>query len=586
MELQEKIKDAMQGFDSDVNMPLDELDIKAALRTIINGATPSEMNIQAELIAFTLFEGNNRDITGWSGYYSPEVFGMSDGTTYTLPSLDMITLDVVKYWESRAQECKHPVLLSRYLGLVWDFGRKVGFKPAMSIALTYVDMLLTSVENGLTIKPHLIFTKLERALTLAVAFKHRDFINRAIDAVLRYEKNIPDSKPGHWGFSYDLLMDNTYVTDEVKAGIVQELENRLERLSTGTDDKLPDPWASEKAASRLAKYYKKKNKPDDVERVITKYGDAYEARIAEAGGIQAYGWLETLYEIYSGYGLTEKAEAVLVRLASSGQSMQDEMGVVRTEVELPKIEIDNAIDSFLEHTSDEIFTGLGIQFIPSKEESEREMRDQARRSPMMYMFTKKSYDGGRLISTVGALEDDLDSNLVVHIAQTLELQSIFLNMTIRRGIEKGVINVQSLMDFISKSAVIAKDRLTIIHRGLEAYFAADYLVTAHLLIPQIEEGCRRIIQMNGGNTWKPSKYGGFNVSTFGMILEHELFIEAFDSDMSLYFTILFTDQRGWNLRNRIMHGLVNPKSFNEKICDRLIHAILLLAFVRHVNNGE
>ena len=44
-------------------------------------------------------------------------------------------------------------------------------------------------------------------------------------------------------------------------------------------------------------------------------------------------------------------------------------------------------------------------------------------------------------------------------------------------------------------------------KGLEAYFNQDYLVALHLLIPQLEEAIRNILEIGNIPTLKPNKSG-------------------------------------------------------------------------------
>jgi hypothetical protein len=63
-----------------------------------------------------------------------------------------------------------------------------------------------------------------------------------------------------------------------------------------------------------------------------------------------------------------------------------------------------------------------------------------------------------------------------------------------------------------------------------------------------------------------------------------LIVKVFDKDAALYFRVLLTDQRGWNIRNNVCHGIIPFSAFNRAMSDRLIHALLCLALVRKGEN--
>jgi hypothetical protein len=47
-----------------------------------------------------------------------------------------------------------------------------------------------------------------------------------------------------------------------------------------------------------------------------------------------------------------------------------------------------------------------------------------------------------------------------------------------------------------------------------------------------------------------------------------------------YLRVLFTDQRGWNIRNDVCHGITAVAAFSSQLTDRIFHALLVLALLR------
>jgi hypothetical protein len=131
------------------------------------------------------------------------------------------------------------------------------------------------------------------------------------------------------------------------------------------------------------------------------------------------------------------------------------------------------------------------------------------------------------------------------------------------------------------SPVIMESRLPIIERGLNAYFKDDLMVAIHLLIPQIEDAIRNLVELSGGIIFKPSRdYGGFQLKTFNEILGDKIIENAFNEDVQIYMRVLFTDQRGWNIRNDVCHGICDVSSFSYQSIERIIHVILILGILR------
>lgn len=183
------------------------------------------------------------------------------------------------------------------------------------------------------------------------------------------------------------------------------------------------------------------------------------------------------------------------------------------------------------------------------------------------------------IATIGSLEDDIEGHIVRQVSQNLTFSSLFLKLILDEAGKNLGLNTKSIMDFISKSPVINSERLPIIEKGVSSYFSQDYIVAIHLLIPQIEEAIRNLIEISGGNVLRP-KNGGYQLRTFDDLLRDEIIEASLGEDLAIYFRILFTDQRGWNLRNEVCHGIANPNKFDIQTADRLLHGLLTLGLLR------
>lgn len=98
-------------------------------------------------------------------------------------------------------------------------------------------------------------------------------------------------------------------------------------------------------------------------------------------------------------------------------------------------------------------------------------------------------------------------------------------------------------------------------------------------MPQTEAAIRSLVELAGGATLRRNRQGGLQLRTFDDLLRDEKVEECFGIDLSFYFRILLTEQRGWNIRNDICHGISPSGAFNYSIADRVVHVILCLAQV-------
>jgi hypothetical protein len=583
------LTEILNSFDKSSGKTFDEHDIASELKQLIPKDTSKiEMDLRAELMAFEFVEDYPNNETSWGTYFGPLfVINNNDGTATESPSIKLVTTEIIEYWTKRAYESQHPILVARYSGLVWDFQNKItGTKPNHKIARLYAQALIDTSISKTYRREVYVFKKIERALEISSALNDDVLIENCKHSLIAFEKdNSQDTKPGLWGYCYDLLIGNKKVklSKEEEEGIINELENKLNRLTTSVDEGSKiDPWAAEAAADRLAQYYSKKGKFDDVRRVILKVGKAFEHIMSEASSMQASGWTEHLYRLYSKFNLKEEAAAALLKIRELGPKVSEELKPISHSMDIPREEIERYVNSMTEGSIEEFLKRFVFNYIPQKEEVKKQLFQLAKAAPFQFMIGQSLQDEkGRVLATIGSLENDLEGHIVRQVSQSLTFSSLFIHIIIEKAKEKFPLTKSDILKYIETSPIIDRSRFPIIEESLNAYFNNDFLVFTHLVIPQIEEAMRNLVELAGGNVLKDAKRGGgFQLKTFDEILRDSKLVQVVGEDFATYFRILFTDQRGWNLRNNVFHGLASPSAFNNQTGHRLLHSLLCLGLIR------
>lgn len=581
------IKEIIEQFDTDSRRGFDEHDISSALRKLVpEDKSQIDDTLKAELMAFDFAEDYQDKKTGWGTYFGPMmVWNNGDGTATESPSIKLITPEMIDYWERRATESVNPIIIARYSGLVWDFKNKItGINPSHEICRTYTKALIDQANGDFHKYEVNTFRKLARALKLSISLNDDDLIKKCKDSLINFEgRHSQDNKPGLWGYAFDHLVGNKRInlSEQEESQIIKELEEKLSRLTKNdTEGQKIDPWAAEAAAERLAVYYRKGQKNEDVNRVILEVGKAFDKIIGDASAMQASGWLDHLHKLYLKFNLKEEAAKLLLRIRELGPKVASELKPISHSFDLQKKEMDEYISAMTNGDIQEVLQRIAIRYIPIKEQVKEQIFDLSKKAPLTFIIGHQLQDEkGRVIATIGSLEDDLEGHIVRQVSQNLSFSSIFLRGIFQESINQKGLNKEQILKFIENSPIINTDRFEIISRGLEAYFVNDFLVTIHLLVPQIEEAIRNIVEFAGGNVLKPSRGGGYHLRTFDEILRDDIIKEALGEDFADYFRILFTDQRGWNIRNNVCHGMASPNMFNHQTSDRVIHALLCLGLI-------
>lgn len=579
-------KEILKSFDDVNKKKFDDLDVSGQLKTCLPPKGEEfDDELKWEIMAFEFSENYQNSETGWGTYYGPMWSGtLKNGEKWESPSLKDIKAETIEYWTKRGNEVINPFLISRYSSLVIEFspvivGSNAHYTLTQKCINAFIDMA-----NG-DFNKHEVdtFTRLKKALILAISINDNNLIEKVKLSLIKAENAISeDSKPGLWGYCFDLLLQNIKVTltEKETADIIDELEQKLARLTDTTNINV-DPWAAEKAAIRLAEFYKKQNLDNEVLRVISLVGSAYDLLIEKAEAIQAVGWLENLHEIYKHFNLTDLASTTLLRIQQLGPKASKEMKSTTHSFELPAEKMEMYIKEMTTGDIESILLKIAKQYIPKKEEVKKQVFELSTKYPVQFLFTKHLQDNtGRVVAHIGPIKNDLEGHIIIQISQNMSFSSMFINAVFNALKKNSLISSNDIIDFIRSSPVLEEDKLIIIKKGLDAFFNEDYIVAIHLIIPQIEAAIRKLLAMAGGIIAKPARDGGHQLKTLGTLLHEEKIEEILGVDIITYYKILFTDPRGWNLRNRVCHGDTDSGLFEIYITERLIHSLLLLGLIK------
>lgn len=583
------LSEILTRFDQVIE-PIDDREVHAAVEQLrkreMEAGLGYPMASVAECAAFMFCPDYHWQGDGWDSYYGP-MFGWTndDGKAVHSPDINQFQIDTFCYWEKRAREARHPILKTRYADLCWEFQKRItGVAADIDMARIVVDATVDATRRQLVKHQVDGRKKLARALAIARAIGDAARIDTVRDAIVDYEDAIArDDAPGLWGFAFDLIIDDKKVpkTPELEAKIIGDLEGRLRRLSSPDEGKAPDPWGSECAALRLARYYRRCNKPEDVRRVLKAYGAAFEQIAQGASGMQASGWLQSVHAHFREFGLNAEAETVLLKVREYAKKSRDEMAVHTDKIEIPKQEMDQFLEHVTRGTLSESLHRTAVEFVADKERIVEQIKRMRESAPLVSMLPLTIVDHeGRPTSHIGSVDSDIDGRIAHQISQNMRYGQMFLVLTLNHIRAKYSVSADDLLNHFRQSPVFPEDGMSMLRAGLDAYLRDDHLAAAHLLVPQIESAVRHLLHLCGGNLWKPHRGGGLVLKNLEDLFREEAVVASLKEDTVLTLRVTLTDQRGWNLRNGICHGLLTAESFGRGMTDRLLHCLLLLSLVR------
>lgn len=571
--------------------PFSEYDVSAALQTFRKNQeeaghdTPSEL--LAESMAFDFCEDYHHEETGWGTYYGP----MMVGKEFEHPSIQLVTSDILEYWQARSKEAIHPLLCLRYADLVWDFSLKIRERTAdICCAQIVVDSSVELATKQLFERVTNVRDKLERSLSIALSINDKERVKCLATAIIALEDNAAEiGKLGTWGFGFDLLIENKKVplSEDQERKVIDQLETYLAQAATLSGDSgYPlDHFAAQRAAVRLARYYDRNKKCDDVRRVLSLYAAAVKAIAKKAMAMLGVSWLREVYDVLVQYGVKDEADSVAVLMRELGRDIRKEMASTTHTIEFSKEEVAAYIASMMSGTEDEVVARICQTFIPDSNKIEQRIHDMASRSVLWDLFDTCLIDEeGREISRVGSVKDDPEGRIVWEMSQDMGLERPWLGLALQEWVNRFEITADHLLERLQRSPLFPKDRHDLLKSGVDAHLRKDYFASIHILVPQIEHAFRSLLVATGQSTYKPGRHGGLNLKVLNDLLRDPVTTLVFGEDCVRYFKVLLTDPRGWNLRNNVCHGLINTPSSNPVLSDRLIHLLLILSMARHAGD--
>lgn len=576
-----KAKKIVIRFDKPEMVGFDESDISIALAEIPEAERQVFEN-KAEWMAFAFSEGGCDE---WNTYYGPR-FVRNDGIC--VPSKEEVSNEFLIYWKTRLDESTNPILKARYSGLYVDFSPI----SDRSVRNLHLQSLLEAVNGKYPKYATNSVNKLKRAFQIAITSKDSESIAAVKKCLQDFDiKYAKDNDVGIWGRCFLIVYENAKsFSIEEHASYVNRIEQRISRLYEkpldGEGENRFNAFAISEGVELLAKYYRKHNDNENLTRVLKIMDSAFHKEFPKLSGLQKYGLLDRLYRTYHNYHLFAEAEVVLAELQKTSKTVSEEMSKIDIPYNIPKAQLDAYIDDMTSGSFDDVMGKFIFQYIPNKTEFQSQLLEIRKNHPLFTSLSTSIFDStGRPSSVIGSFENDLEGNLVRQVSQGLSISHIFMHSVLDRLIKDNVFTAQTISGFIANSPFFGKDRIPIIEQGLIAFFDQNHVVSIHLLIPQIENAIRNIIEASGASTIKLQKNNrGYQLKTLDELLRDSDFV--FEEDFSFYLRVLFTDQRGWNLRNIVSHGLSPHTFFNQMTADRVLHSLLCVSAIRLVKKDE
>ena len=490
------------------------------------------------------------------------------GPGVRFPDLDDFTDNHIEVFGQLIPRIDDPELRARIADIVWV--RKRGHQVAAQAVSAYLE---SARQLEATEKPWPpCIDRIKRAVTLAVLHGRNSPTFKQVIA------HIEDTLDRH---KYN---DPSYLSAELMEILLEKKEgdsSKYAQLSqkhalAAVDD---EDWARPKRylelqARWLARADDKSGSRAARIRAAETYVQAAKERSEQAqpdnlgAAILIQSAIEAFRRIGGEKERIEKLHHVLLEYKRRGT---DQMGSVSAKTSITEPYID-AINSVKGKELSEAIRALATIEMPPNLNYLRQLVEELKRdSPLIYIIPWfKEDDSGRttgfapssLSEDANGRDDSTRSHLLRHASQmrSLTVEARF-EPARRQILEEHYVRVQDFLPLVTDHPFVPMGREALYARGLHAGLEGDFVVAAHLLIPQMENSIRYVLTQHGVITSGLEPKGIQDVHLLKSLLDHPEVEKILGEDLTFDLQGLLLERFGDNLRNRVAHGLMEVKDF-------------------------
>jgi len=417
-----------------------------------------------------------------------------------------------------------------------------------------------------------------RALDLAVLIRDNERTHNAKLSLISLQRTAAMVKEAVaiWKV-FDRLIDDKRigVTDEESTELVAELEQLVAHFSDSAKPEQFNPHATQDTAKRLIRHYTRNHRIDDVKRLNIVIAKAFEHFASLGNPMLASAVLQTAVSAYRNAGLPDESSRTRVLMEQKIEQSREQFKSIVTEQKIAKEDIDKFLAAVVADDLGTTFCRLAVEFLPKKSELEKQILEHAKIAPLHAHMPITITADNHVAAKVGSIDEDLFGRTIYEMTANFGLTDFWLHHAIERIKEVHNVLPEHIVGWANRLNLF--DDVSFLLDGVRAWYEDDLVKAIHVLVPQIERGLRSIVAQLGKPVTKAHpKIAGVSVAIgMGDILYTEEIVEALGPDLTLYFLAAHADPRGWNLRNRVAHGQINPGSVNAHFVRWLIHTLLV-----------
>ena len=472
--------------------------------------------------------------------------------------LEDFTEQDLEFFESILDEITDCRLKSRMADILWilKIPKNIKFLEIAVNEYSKISLELSSL-NQFKIDAFERAIRLSR-LSKIIKNQYAEILNKILEY---FDKAEPTDQYYCLRMSY--LLDIAKLDKKLQSSVAEKLENFADAFA-----KEEEFIAAIDYYQESQKWYKKlKNSPKIAETTL-KIANILIEKTKESSAISSKIDLEqALKKLRSipakdrnELEIDQKIDEIRKLMGQNNQDIISEMSLIATDkINISRYQNNAKLAVKGKQLSEAVLCLANIAANPLYEDIKKSSENLLKKSLFSNLITQIYVDAnGRKLSQITTKDDRLKHEMYqqYHIHVELAVDGRILP-AFWQILEEHRVSMRLIYDICRNSSIVPAGRTDIWAQGLYYGFDRNFLVSSHLLIPQIEHLARILLQQEKIPTTTIDEYGVESEKSINSLLQESKIYELLGRDLAEELKFLLTEPMGLNYRNKICHGLVS-----------------------------
>lgn len=507
-----------------------------------------------------------------------------EGRVYP-PPVEAFPEEGVAYFQQRLAHARHPSVRSRLADFLWLRTKQIGMaEVAVAEYLKAAPQLIDSDRGRSMACEHLA-----RAAYLVLSLRRpTDTLLCAIRALA--ERFVAD-QDGHLAHLLSVTKDAIDLDTDLAAWLIDQASALADAKRGGEApnsllqrhllDALLDLGTVRRDQAR-ARAFKL--------RIAQSFEDEAAGRAGEGGIVQG-ALLQDAIRTYQEIGDGDAVDRLKPLIHEATQRAEDGLHRVSTQVEFPIEEMRDQVERLLAHGRERSpFAHLPLFALteglwPKWSEVAQFNSELNEQAPLQALVSKTviTHDGRPLERP----HDADKAREFDEIQRYAELFGLLLRFSGRKAVmlrEREAWSFELLMQALATGVLFDEEVLQAVAPGIRSFEEGRHWEALHVLVPQIERVIRKLAKNIGTEVFRyKADTGELHWSSLKTLLEDprvEEVLGRISPDLARELRCLLIDQRGWNLRDDLSHGILPPHDGDKFSFTCVIILLTLATLVR------